>query len=280
MHKDKSLIISVLLVIICISIGVLLGYFITTSVFERDNKQDNQEIQESEKEENNNNENTPQEEEKEEVFNEEDVLEFINNSLVSYYLDTQTEDVSDVVSFLKKYDNNDKLLDIIIELNQDNIELTKTNILNKEKELFGMNTDLVFKDVLGYDGQVLYTYDSVSEDYLYDYTGTGFCTYSTYNKIDDIKKSGANYVVTVTKAWSDAACEGPTSGIFANFQDAENRTNPIIDYENVGYENAETYEQQYNLVFSDTDIISKLDKYEYTITYDNRYIIKSYKKLT
>ena len=223
------------------------------------------------------------------INNNKDYIKYLDNSLAAYYLENQNENISDVENFLKNYDNNMKLSDLLSFEERK----TKEEILNEEKKLLGHDTNLKFEDVYTNN----YKTEGKKEEYLlYKFTDNTFnlnndCDWGArfwnlnsnrvFHYIIDVKQNNNIITLYSKNLWSDATGgDDPFRMFFASYNDYKNNSN-YVQYADGIWD--VPYEEDGKLLytqalFSYNNILSKLNTYEYKIEVTgDTYKILSYK---
>lgn len=209
-------------------------------------------------------------------------------------LNSQGNNINDVKVLLKE--NNNYVIEEVFMylLNQSYAkgeelkEMTKNDVLETSKKLFGYDLDLVFNDISDScdpTGQTIgLKYNNVSNKYeVVD--GAFQCGVDNYHEWYHrnlaINKDATNvYTLTVEQIWTDEVGNGDISyHYYGTYNDAVNETNSILSLTDI---ELNTIWDQYGEEVQDAilDKIEKSNTYEYKIIKENGNIkVLSYKKV-
>lgn len=204
-------------------------------------------------------------------------------------LNSQANDINDVKALLKE--NNNYVIEevyLYLSKNQELKEISKDDVLETSKKIFGYELDLVFNDInnpCDYSGESIglkYNTDSNKYEVVDDAFQCEWDNHHEwYYRNLIINKDETNvYTVTAEQIWTDDLSGGDISyHYYGTYNDAANEINSIL---NLTENELNTIWDQYNdeVQGAILDKIEKSNTYEYKIIKENGNIkVLSYKKV-
>ena len=207
----------------------------------------------------------------------------------------QDNDIADAKAFLDDEYYNDFIIFSALRgfFNEDyNRKVTKQEVLDKVKEMYGYDLDLEFHDIIDdLNGQVGYKWDEDTQTYseeeaafahggYFGYTKYNFYNYKIFDKNDEKDADGV-HTVTFRVIWLNQSIAPEdrhlTPEYYATHNDVQNNTNeimkfteitsqeyeevPVEDDDNEKYSGDSYAEKVYNYVYNNAS--DKIHTYEY-----------------